>query len=75
VIRDAVDASANIVGNVQRAVRPHCQSRGAMFRFRRRFHRSGETIRKYFAVAGSAVTGERLKDYVVTALRIGCSIP
>src|SRR6266446_8345136 len=75
LIDNPVDASAYIVGNVERAIRSHGQARGTMFGFGWRLHRSRETIRKYFALGGCAVPGEGLKDYVVATLRIWRAIP
>jgi hypothetical protein len=43
--------------------------------FGRRLHRSRETIRKYFALPRCAIPGERLKNHVVTTLRIWRPIP
>jgi len=48
-IDNPVDPSANIIGNVERTIRSHGQTSGTMFGSSGRFHRSGETIRKYFA--------------------------
>src|SRR5260370_36633203 len=58
MIDNPVDPSAYIVGNVERTVRSHRQTRGTMFGFGRRLHRPRETIRKYFTLAGCAVPGE-----------------
>src|ERR1700686_2829225 len=46
-----------------------------MFGFGRRLRRSGETIRKYFALTGCAVPVELLKNYVVAALRVWRPVP
>src|SRR5437667_2556109 len=70
MIDNPVDPTTYIVGNVERTIRSHRQARGTMFGFGRRLHRYRESIRKYFALAGSVVTDERLKNYVVAALRI-----
>src|SRR5437016_1545704 len=75
MIDNPVDPSAYIVGNVERTIRSHRQTRGTMFGFGWRLHRSRETIRKYLALAGCAVPGERLKNHVVATLRIWRSIP
>ena len=75
MIDNPVDPSAHIVRNVERTVRSHRQARGTMCGFGRRLHRSRETIRKYFALAGCAVPGERLKNHVVATLRIRRPIP
>src|SRR5260370_2110569 len=75
MIDNPVDPSAYIVGNVKRAVRSHRQARGTMRGFGRRLYRSRKTIRKYFALAGCAVPGERLKNDVVATLRIWRAIP
>ena len=75
MIDNPVDPTTYIVGNVERTIRSHRQARGTMFGFGRRLHRSRESIRKYFALAGSVVPGERLKNHVVAALRIWRSIP
>src|ERR1700730_16569187 len=75
LINNPVNPSAYVVGDVERTVRPHRQAAGSMFGFGRRLHRSRETIRKYFALAGSMVPGQRLKDNVVTTLLIRRSIP
>src|SRR6266852_4005661 len=75
MIDNPVDPSAYIVGNVERTIRSHRQAGGTMFGFGRRLHRSRETIRKYFALAGCALPGERLKDHVVATLRIWRAIP
>src|ERR1700730_11951311 len=64
-IDNPVDPSAYIVGNVERAVRSHSQATGTMCGFARRLHRTRETIRKYFTLAGCAVSRERLKNHVV----------
>src|SRR5882762_1641892 len=74
-IDNPVDPSAYIVGNVERTIRSHRQATGTMCGFGRRLHRSRETIRKYFALAGCAVPGERLKNHVVATLGIGRAIP
>src|ERR1700738_4969633 len=74
-IENPVDPSAYIVRNVERTVRSYRQATGTMCGFARRLHRTRETIRKYFALAGGAVPRERLKNHVVTALRIGRAIP
>src|SRR5258708_35941992 len=75
MIDNPVDPSANIAGHVKRAVRSHREARGTMRGFGRRLYRSRKTIRKYFALAGCAVPGERLKNDVVATLRIGRAIP
>src|SRR5712664_4194169 len=75
MIDNPVDPPAYIVGNVERTVRSHRQARGTMFGFGRRLHRSRETIRKYLALPGCAIPGERLKNYVVATLRIWRPIP
>src|ERR1700730_1386782 len=74
-IDDAVNPPAYIVGNIERAIRPHRQARGPMFSFGGRLHRSRETIRKYFALAGCMVPVERLKNDVVPALWVRGPIP
>src|ERR1700688_4805993 len=75
MINDPVDPSAYIVRNVERTIGSHRQARGTMFGFGRRLHRSGETIRKYFALTGCAVPVELLKNYVVAALRVWRPVP
>src|SRR5437762_8028392 len=74
-IDNSVDPSAHIVRNVKRAVGSDCEAARTMFGFLRRLHRSRKTVCKYFALAGRAVAGERLKNYVVAALRIWRPIP
>src|ERR1700693_2668823 len=74
-IDDAVNPSAYVIGNVQRTVWSHRQARGTMGGLGRGFLPPREAIRKYFALAGRALPGERLKDYVVATLRIRRSIP
>src|SRR5260370_37556462 len=69
------EASAYMAGNIERPVRSHPQATRTMFGFARRLHRSREPIRKYLALAGCSVPGERLKHNVVAALRIWRSIP
>jgi hypothetical protein len=46
-----------------------------MFRSGWRFNSSRETVSKYFALAGCVVSSERLKNNVVTTLRIWRPIP
>src|SRR5690242_7535712 len=75
LIDDFVDPSAYVVGNIKRAVRPDGHARRTMGSFVRRLHRSRESVGKYLALTGCMVAGERLKDDVVTALRIGRTIP
>ncbi len=74
-IDNPVDTSANIVGHIERTVRSHRQATRTMFGFARRLHRSREPIRKYLALAGCSVPGERLKHDVVAALRIWRPVP
>src|SRR5260370_31489169 len=74
-IDNPVDASAYIVGNIERAVRSHRQATRTMFGFSRRLHRSREPIRKSLALPGCSVPGERLKHDVVAALRLWRPVP
>ena len=52
LIDNSIDPPANIVGNVERAVRPDCEARGTMRSAFRRLHRSRKTVRENFAIAG-----------------------
>jgi hypothetical protein len=74
-IDNAIDPSAHIVGNVKRTVRSDGKPVRTMHSFIRRFHRPREPIREYFAPTGRVVALHRLKNYVVTTLWIGRSVP
>src|SRR5215469_6943244 len=74
-IDNSVDAPAYVVGDVQGSISSHRQARGTMRRFGRRLHRSREAIGKDFALARCVIAIERLKNDVVTALRIRRTIP
>src|ERR1700741_2812149 len=74
-IDDAVDASADVVGDVQRTVGSHSQAAGTVHGFGGRLIRACEAIGEDFALAGGAIARERLKYYIVAALRIRGSVP
>ena len=74
-INNPVDAPAYVIRNIKRAIRPHSQPGGAMLGFRGRLHGSGESIRKYLALARCVASRERLEDHIVATLRIRCAIP
>src|SRR5580658_3281074 len=74
-IENPVNPSAHVIGNVQRTVGSHGQSRWTMLGLSRGLHCSGKTIRKYFALAGCALSGKWLINHVVTALRVWRPIP
>lgn len=74
-IDNSVDAPTDIVGNIEGSIRSHRQARGTMRGFARRLHRACETIRKDLALTGCVIGSERLKNNVVSALRIGRPIP
>src|SRR5207302_10937085 len=74
-IVNSVDSSANVVGNIERAIWTHGQAAGTMLGLTRRLCRSCETIGKDLALTGWAISAERLKDHVVTTLRIRRTVP
>src|SRR6516162_8941366 len=75
LIHNSVHSSANIVGNIERTVRPHRDAGGTMGGAVRSLYRPGKTIGEDLAIGGCMVTGECLKNYVVTALRVRRTIP
>src|SRR6516225_2847157 len=75
LVNDPVNASANVVGYIERPIRPNRKARRAMRGALWSFHRSCETVREDFTTARCACPGEWLEDYVVTTLRVWRSIP
>src|SRR5215831_6497357 len=75
MIDNLVDTPPNVVGNVERAIGPHRQAGGAMLGLAGRLHRTSETICEDFTLAGGMIANERLINHVVTALRIGSTVP
>src|SRR5271156_1161372 len=51
LIDDAVNPSANIIGNVERAIRPNCDARGTMRGALGSFYRARKTVGEDFAIA------------------------
>ena len=74
-IDDAVDASLDIVGNVKRPISSNGHAGGTMRGSFRRLHRSRKAVGENLALAGCPVAAERLKNYVVAALRVGSPVP
>src|SRR5580698_7069847 len=74
-VDDPINPPANVVRNVKRTVGSDCEPRRAVRSSLRSFYRPSETVGEDLAVAGGAIALERLKHYVVPALRIGRSIP
>src|SRR6184192_539690 len=74
-IDNPVDAPAYVVRDIERSIRSHRQAGGTMHGFGRRLHCSREAIGKDLALARCVIAIERLKNHVVTTLRIGRTIP
>src|SRR5689334_12159077 len=75
LIDNLVDAAADVVGNVKRAVRSNRQAARTMLSFAGRLHCSRETVRKYFTLAGGVVSIERLINHVIAALGVRSAVP
>src|SRR5439155_18057302 len=75
LVDDSVNAAANIVGNIERPIRPDGQPGRTMLGPFRSFYSSGKTVCEDFATARCAHTGERLEHYVVATLRVRRPIP
>src|ERR1700735_1409808 len=65
LIDDSVNTSANIIGYIERPVRPDCDAGGTMDSALGSFHRARETVREDLATSRCACTGEWLEDHVV----------
>src|ERR1700730_6545816 len=65
LVDDSVNAAANIVGNIERPIRPDGQPGRTMLGPFRSFYSSGKTVCDDFATARVARTRERLAPYVV----------
>ena len=75
-VDDAINPSPNIVGNIQRSIRPDCESRSADAR---RLPESSiapaKPSAKISQVARGMIAIQRLKHNVVSALRVGRPVP
>src|SRR6185312_308272 len=74
-VDDAIDSSAHVVGDIQRSVGTHRETRGTMRGLVGRSLRPGEPIGEYLALAGRLAAGQSLIDDVVASLRIRRPIP
>src|SRR5271155_2781725 len=74
-VHDAVDASSDIVGDIQRAVRPDRESARTMRGFAGRFVGPRKSVGEYLALARCLIARQPLIYDVVAALRVGGAIP
>src|SRR5207237_5417508 len=77
-VRDTVNAAADVIGDVQRAVTPFRESDRTMLRragLQCRRLQFSETIGKRFVVATARAIADRLKHNAITGLWFGRAIP
>src|SRR5215469_1006868 len=74
-IHNPIDSPGYIIRDIERTIRTHGQSARTMLGALRRFHLTCESVGKNLALASGPISGERLKNYVIAALGIGCAIP
>src|SRR5881296_2075024 len=65
MVHNAIDPAADIVGNVERPIRTHCNAGRPMCGAVRSFDRSRETVGENLAIAGCTVAEEWLKNHVI----------
>src|SRR5439155_11771654 len=70
LVHNAIDPATDIVGNVERPVRPDRQAGGTMRGTVWSLYRSRETVGENLAIARCAVAEEWLKNYVIAPLRV-----
>ncbi len=74
-VHDSIDAPADVVGNKQRAVRPTATPEGRCAAPSGVFTAPAKPSAKISQPPAALIAEERLKDYVIAALRVGRAIP
>src|SRR5581483_3294761 len=74
-VSHAVNSAANVIGDVERSIRPDRQTARTMFSTIGSLHCSCESVGKDLAVGGGMAIKHWLKHNVVSALRIRRAVP